>query len=263
MQDLRLTSIHIDDCTVDVEWTRNNAEQPLDPMVSVRQIERAAQTLMQLPLDQRAHQLSHMLLETLEAKEVEVTFHQEITQTIHISAYAHAAGDEMPTPADHSIPVDMVSHRAIIAMESSAARGEEYFREAIVSLDSIPGNNVEGISPLYHVSNFDSADSMTAVVSVSTTLNVTSLARALDALAMVHEAQITLRIIDMDNVDYADPHVTNSEDSAMRAAVLSPWLDMDPQAQLDGNPLAFLLASAPDSARVGMLSDNWIIGGAL
>ena len=36
---------------------------------------------------------------------------------------------------------------------------------------------------------------------------------------------------------------------------------MDPQATLQGDPLAFLLASAPDAPFVGMESDHWIIGG--
>ena len=38
-------------------------------------------------------------------------------------------------------------------------------------------------------------------------------------------------------------------------------VDMDPQATLQGDPLAFLLASAPDAPFVGMESDHWIIGG--
>ena len=47
------------------------------------------------------------------------------------------------------------------------------------------------------------------------------------------------------------------------AAVLAPWLDMDPDARLGKDPVSFLLAMAPDAAQVGLLTDNWIIGGTL
>ena len=47
------------------------------------------------------------------------------------------------------------------------------------------------------------------------------------------------------------------------AAVLAPWLDMDPDARLGKDPVSFLLAMAPDTAQVGLLTDNWIIGGTL
>ena len=41
------------------------------------------------------------------------------------------------------------------------------------------------------------------------------------------------------------------------------WLDMDPDARLGKDPVSFLLAMAPDAAQVGLLTDNWIIGGTL
>ena len=37
----------------------------------------------------------------------------------------------------------------------------------------------------------------------------------------------------------------------------------DPDAKLGRDPVAFLLAMAPDAAQVGMLTDNWIIGDTL
>ena len=38
---------------------------------------------------------------------------------------------------------------------------------------------------------------------------------------------------------------------------------MDPDARLGKDPVSFLLAMAPDAAQVGLLTDNWIIGGTL
>ena len=38
---------------------------------------------------------------------------------------------------------------------------------------------------------------------------------------------------------------------------------MDPDARLGKDPVSFLLAMAPDTAQVGLLTDNWIIGGTL
>lgn len=40
----------------------------------------------------------------------------------------------------------------------------------------------------------------------------------------------------------------------------STWI---PDARLGKDPVSFLLAMAPDTAQVGLLTDNWIIGGTL
>lgn len=157
---------------------------------------------------------------------------------------------------------EAVVRRAVISMDSTSNEAETLFRSAIVSLEGIPGNQVEGISPLYHVSAFSGPDAMSAVVMVSTRLGARNLVAALGAIEAAHADQLDLDLVDMEGVTSGEPDCTVPWPSAShRAAVLAPWLDMDPDARLGGDPVAFLLAMAPDAERVGMLSDNWIIGG--
>ena len=59
---------------------------------------------------------------------------------------AAAAAAAKPGPA---------SRRAVISLDSVSTDAEHQFRQAIVAIDALPGNQVEGISPLYHVSQVD------------------------------------------------------------------------------------------------------------
>ena len=69
-----------------------------------------------------------------------------------------------------------------------------------------------------------------------------------------------LDLVDMEGVTSDEPNCSVPWPSARNhASVLAPWLDMDPNASLGGDPVAFLLAMAPDAGQVGLLSDNWIL----
>lgn len=163
---------------------------------------------------------------------------------------ATAPGTGMPT-----------ARRTVIAMLSRSRDAERLFRSTVVSLDAVPGTQIEGISPLYHVSNLDGPDAMSAVLQLTTTLSPKPLAATLQALRRAHEGAIELDIVDMEGVRFDDADCTVPwPEARSRAAVLAPWLDMDPEANLGGKPVSFLLALAPDAMQVGMLSDNWIIG---
>lgn len=158
---------------------------------------------------------------------------------------------------------DMVpeSRNAVISMDSAAPDAERMFRQAIVALDGVPGVQVQGISPLYHVSHFDGPDAMSAVVQVETKLPAADLIATLGTIEAAHEQAIDLDLVDMSGVTCDEPHCRVPWPSARKhASVLAPWLDMDPEAKLAGDPVSFLLAMAPDAGQVGMLSDNWIIG---
>lgn len=153
-------------------------------------------------------------------------------------------------------------------MRSKALDAEQRFRAVVVSLDSVPGNQVEGISPLYHIMGVDTADAEASVIQLTTKLTPSGLAELLDSLSAAHEGAVTLRLIDMEGATEGkdrDIEGTASVQLPLQAAkheaeVLAPWLDMDPDAKFDGDPVSFLLAMAPDAARVGMLSDSWILG---
>ena len=181
-----------------------------------------------------------------------------------------AAGESRRTPrADEGTQADtqaalqagIQSRPAVISLESTKPDAETLFREAIVAIDGIPGNQVEGISPLYHLSNFDGPDAMSAVIQIVTKLGAADLINALGTIETAHGKAVDLDLVDMDGVRCDDPDCRVPWPSARRrAAVLAPWMDMDPNATLGGDPVAFLLAQAEDAGRVGLLSDAWILG---
>ena len=159
--------------------------------------------------------------------------------------------------ASESAPV---SRKAIISLDSTSQDVERLFRETIVSIDSVPGNQVQGISPLYHVSHFDGPDAMSAVIQIETKLPPADLIAVLGSIESVHDLAVDLDLVDMEGVTSDEPNCSIPWPSARNhASVLAPWLDMDPNASLGGDPVAFLLAMAPDAGQVGLLSDNWIL----
>ncbi len=178
------------------------------------------------------------------------------------TSYAHQESMWESSPTAGELLPGAVSRRAVVSLDSTLPEAETLFRSAIVSLDAIPGNQVEGISPLYHVSNFDGPDAMAAVVQLHTRLDARSLIGALGTIEEAHADQIDLDLVDMEGVSSNEPDCRVPWPSAAQTAqVLAPWFDMDPDARLGGDPVSFLLAMAPDAGRVGVLSDDWILGG--
>lgn len=178
------------------------------------------------------------------------------------TSYAHQESMWESSPTAGELLPGAVSRRAVVSLDSTLPEAETLFRSAIVSLDAIPGNEIEGISPLYHVSNFDGPDAMAVVVQLHTRLDACSLIGALGTIEEAHADQIDLDLVDMEGVSSNEPDCRVPWPSAARRAqVLAPWFDMDPDARLGGDPVSFLLAMAPDAGRVGVLSDDWILGG--
>ncbi|MBM6695464.1 2-amino-4-hydroxy-6-hydroxymethyldihydropteridine diphosphokinase [Bifidobacterium pullorum subsp. saeculare] len=178
------------------------------------------------------------------------------------TSYAHQESVWESSPTAGEVLPGAVSRRAVVSLDSTLPEAETLFRSAIVSLDAIPGNEIEGISPLYHVSNFDGPDAMAAVVQLHTRLDARSLIGALGTIEEAHADQIDLDLVDMEGVSSNEPDCRVPWPSAAQTAqVLAPWFDMDPDARLGGDPVSFLLAMAPDAGRVGVLSDDWILGG--
>lgn len=165
----------------------------------------------------------------------------------------------------HRIESPVRSRRAVISMDSPSTDAERRFRKAIVSLDGIPGNQVEGISPLYHVSQLDGKpDNMAAVMQISTRMGAAELITVLGSIETSVGGSLDLDLVDMEGVVSNEPNCQVPWPTARNhAAVLAPWLDMDPDAKLGGDPVSFLLAMASDTSQVGLLTDNWIIGDTL
>lgn len=179
-----------------------------------------------------------------------------------IDAGRRSAADTTSPDAASASATDGSARRAVIALASRSIGAEGMFRAAVVSIDAIPGNQVEGISPLYHVSALDGPDGMAAVVRTTTHLDAGGLVAAIESIAGGQERDLDLRLIDMENPDSSELGVLAPEETRRSAAVLAPWLDMDLEARLGDDPVSYLLALASDADRVGMLSDDWIIGGS-
>lgn len=173
----------------------------------------------------------------------------------------HVTDDDVRHTDDATLPVRAASRNAVISLESRVPNAADVFRTLIVALDGIPGNQVEGISPLYAVSHADGTTGRSAVIALLTTMSASQLDRALGALHTAHEGAVTCHIVEMSGLTDEERAGLDDGDARHRAAVLAPWLDMDPAATAQGDPLAFLLACAPDAPFVGMESDHWIIGG--
>lgn len=176
------------------------------------------------------------------------------------SGVGTGAETSRPSSVPSASSPEPVSRWAVISMDSTSTDAERLFREAIVTIDGIPGNQVEGISPLYHVAHFDGPDAMSAVIRVETKLPAADLIAALGTVESTQEGLLDLDLVDMEGVVADEPDCRVPWPSARsHASVLAPWLDMDPNAALGGDPVSFLLAMAPDAAQVGLLSDNWIL----
>ncbi|WP_300765676.1 hypothetical protein [uncultured Bifidobacterium sp.] len=154
--------------------------------------------------------------------------------------------------------------RAVLSLISTSPQAEGLFRSVVVAIDAIPGNQVEGISALYHVSAVDGPDSMTTLLSLSTCLSARGLSSAVHAIISDME-DCDVRIIDMltTSGDADDIHdIVADESVRSSAAVLVPWSDMEPDAVVDGDPVSYRAAMAPDAENVGMLADDWVFRGA-
>lgn len=168
-------------------------------------------------------------------------------------------------PSGHANPaqsqVQQPSH-AVIAMRGGSGDGEHLMRAAVVALDSVPGNQVTGISPLYHVSAIDGPDSMSAVVLVDTRLDLAALSHLLASINDKHRDTLALHAVAMrSDAEDGRHEQVGWQEAKTKASILAPWMDIEPAASFDGDPLSYLLALAPDVTQVGMLSDSWILGG--
>ncbi|UQX01712.1 2-amino-4-hydroxy-6-hydroxymethyldihydropteridine diphosphokinase [Streptomyces sp. RerS4] len=154
---------------------------------------------------------------------------------------------------------------AVIALGANLGNRLDTLQGAIDALGDTPGLRVKAVSPVYETEPWGVEPGsqpayFNAVALVKTTLPPTSLlerGQAIEeAFDRVREERWGPRTIDVDIVSYADqisddPILTLPHPRAhLRAFVLAPWHDIDPEAQLPGRgPVAALLA---DLGRAGI-----------
>ena len=66
-------------------------------------------------------------------------------------------------------------------------------------------------------------------------MSAAQLERALTALHAAHEGAVTCHVVQMSGIGDEERAALDTGDAQHRAAVLAPWMDMDPQATLGGD----------------------------
>nr|WP_084713203.1 2-amino-4-hydroxy-6-hydroxymethyldihydropteridine diphosphokinase [Streptacidiphilus rugosus] len=169
-----------------------------------------------------------------------------------------------PVPAEVKATVDSADttlhnpRHAVIALGSNLGNRLETLQGAVDALEDTPGVRVKAVSAVFETDGVggpeDQPAYLNAVLLLKTTLPPQSLlerANAIeDAFGRVRTVRWGPRTLDVDIVSYEGveqdvpelilPHPRAHE----RGFVLAPWLDADPEAQLQGHgPVAQLLAA--------------------
>lgn len=166
------------------------------------------------------------------------------------------------------------SNRLVLALIGVTEESKDYLRAVLVALDALQKTLVEGISPLYKVLPVYGDEVITCVVQLSSALPVEELFEQLERIHHLVEVAHQWHAIPVAvNEMSLDPTAVLSEAAVdlltdihlplsltKSAALLSPWMDMDVQAQVDGDPVSYRLAMAEDGYRAVMIADNWILG---
>ena len=135
--------------------------------------------------------------------------------------------------------------------------------------DSHSVTQVEGVSALYQASNANGED-FCAVVVASTTMSNQEFAQRIEQMQRDQidgdsASSLDLRLNVVGTREYGlDSASTKSMDSSnplhLSAAQLEPWMQVEPDAAIDGEPVSYKLALLQDASQVGVYSERWIIG---
>jgi 2-amino-4-hydroxy-6-hydroxymethyldihydropteridine diphosphokinase len=161
------------------------------------------------------------------------------------------------------------SHRAVLALGSNLGHRFDTLQAAVDVIVDTPGVEVVAASPVYEtkpVGGPPQPDYLNAVLVLRTALPPTLLlerAHAVEqALHRVREERWAARTVDVDVIVYDDlrsddPNLTLPHPRAhLRAFVLAPWHDVEPDAVLPGHgSVADLLAVAADRDDLSMRAD--------
>lgn len=156
---------------------------------------------------------------------------------------------------------------AVVSMQGEKSESTKFaMLDVITSLEQSKepiSTQLDGVSALYQVSS-DKGEEYSAIIVVSSTMVEDALALKIKEMQISQEQNLRLRILgtrqygsDSSNTKTMDSDRLGSQ---LNAAQLEPWMQIEPDASIDGEPLAYKLAFAPDAARVGIYSERWIMG---
>lgn len=156
---------------------------------------------------------------------------------------------------------------AVVSMQGEKSESTKFaMLDVITSLEQSKeplSTQLDGVSALYQVSS-DRGEEYSAIIVVSSTMVEDDLARKIKEMQISQEQNLRLRILGTRQYgsDSSNTKTMDSDrlDSQLNAAQLEPWMQIEPDASIDGEPLAYKLAFAPDAARVGIYSERWIMG---
>ncbi|MFP1705282.1 dihydroneopterin aldolase [Gardnerella vaginalis] len=156
---------------------------------------------------------------------------------------------------------------AVVSMQGEKSESTRFaMLDVITSLEQSKeplSTQLDGVSALYQVSS-DRGEEYSAIIVVSSTMVEDDLARKIKEMQISQEQNLRLRILGTRQYgsDSSNTKTMDSDrlDSPLNAAQLEPWIQIEPDASIDGEPLAYKLAFAPDAARVGIYSERWIMG---
>lgn len=156
---------------------------------------------------------------------------------------------------------------AVVSMQGEKSESTKFaMLDVITSLEQSKepiSTQLDGVSALYQVSS-DKGEEYSAIIVVSSTMVEDALALKIKEMQISQEQNLRLRILGTRQYgsDSSNTKTMDSDrlDSQLNAAQLEPWMQIEPDASIDGEPLAYKLAFAPDAARVGIYSECWIMG---
>lgn len=156
---------------------------------------------------------------------------------------------------------------AVVSMQGEKSESTKFaMLDVITSLEQSKepiSTQLDGVSALYQVSS-DKGEEYSAIIVVSSTMVEDALALKIKEMQISQEQNLRLRILGTRQYgsDSSNTKTMDSDrlDSQLNAAQLEPWMQIEPDASIDGEPLAYKLAFAPDAARVGIYSERWIMG---
>lgn len=156
--------------------------------------------------------------------------------------------------------------RAVLALGSNLGERRGTLSAAVGDLVDRPEVRLVDVSPVVSTKPVGGPggqpDFLNMVIAVDTTLEPHELLAHCQAVELAHHRERKVRwgarTLDVDIITYgglhsSDPALTLPHPRAHeRAFVLYPWALMDPNATLDGRPVAELAAEAADMAGIGL-----------